>query len=145
MQGSEANVSDPNESGGAPYSCSSDGLNNLFCLAGTTTNNNGTNNNGTALYSTGYLGGRTYATGACTWAPSAMTTGCYGQSTGRHLDGANFCMADGHAKWYPGSRVSNGGSAINPTDPQNPSVANGTSAAGTQDTSGRFAVTFSTK
>jgi prepilin-type N-terminal cleavage/methylation domain-containing protein/prepilin-type processing-associated H-X9-DG protein len=33
---------------------------------------------------------------------------------GRHTEGSNFAMADGHAKWLPGSKVSNGTSAQTP-------------------------------
>jgi prepilin-type processing-associated H-X9-DG protein len=28
--------------------------------------------------------------------------------TGRHLEGSNFLMADGHVKWFRGSQVSSG-------------------------------------
>jgi len=49
-----------------------------------------------ALQTTGPLGGLPYN--------SAITT-----QTGRHTDGSNFLMADGHAKWLRGSAVSPGG------------------------------------
>ena len=55
---------------------------------------------------------------------------------GRHLEGANYLLADGHAKWYPGDRVSSLNSALSTTDAQT-----ACRAAGTQNTS--YAVTFS--
>jgi prepilin-type processing-associated H-X9-DG protein len=139
MQGSEANVSDTQESGGPPYTCADDGVNNTFCLGG----NAGGNDNGNVLYATGYMGGRTYVSGACAFGSVPLATGCYAAPTGRHLDGANYCMADGHVKWYLGSRVSNGNNATNSTDPQGTVNDTNSTAAGSADPSGRFAVTYS--
>jgi prepilin-type N-terminal cleavage/methylation domain-containing protein/prepilin-type processing-associated H-X9-DG protein len=60
---------------------------------------------------------------------------------GRHTDGSNFLMADGHVKWLKGTAVSTGFIALNATDGQDAGggspVAAGTSGLGT------FAVTFS--
>ena len=135
VQGSSANVSDPREAGGPPYSCSSNGMSNFFCTGG-----NGFPDQGNTQYAMGYMGGRTYVAGACAPSNSYFAQSCFIAPTGRHLDGANFAMADGHAKWYPGSHVSNGQIAATPTSAQNNA---GTTAAGTQDPSGQFAVTFS--
>lgn len=60
----------------------------------------------------------------------------YGQ--GRHLEGSNFLMADGHVKWFKGSAVSTGIGAANATDPQD---ATAYAAAGTSNST--YAVTFS--
>ncbi|BDI29330.1 hypothetical protein CCAX7_13810 [Capsulimonas corticalis] len=57
---------------------------------------------------------------------------------GRHTDGSNYALADGHAKYLRGTVVSPGKSAVTPNDPQN---LNGESAAGSA-VSG-FAATFS--
>ncbi len=63
---------------------------------------------------------------------------------GRHTDGSNFLLADGHVKWYHGAQVSSGFAAINPTDPQdNQADDQAAHAAGTQDPSNQFAITFS--
>jgi prepilin-type N-terminal cleavage/methylation domain-containing protein/prepilin-type processing-associated H-X9-DG protein len=67
---------------------------------------------------------------------------------GRHLEGANYLMSDGHVKWYKGSNVSSGFNANNtgspaPTNAQTVGDDLSTAyAAGTENNS--FAVTFST-
>ena len=50
-------------------------------------------------YATGYLGGRL--------PPDARSTQ-FAAATGRHTGGSNFLLADGHARWLPGARVSSG-------------------------------------
>jgi len=61
--------------------------------------------------------------------PVQGNTGGLDGTTGRHTNGSNFLMVDGHAKWLTGSRVSSGGnSAFNATDAPNP----WNNAAGTQ-------------
>ena len=64
---------------------------------------------------------------------------------GRHTDGSNFLMADGHVKWLRGTAVSSGGNASAPSCGQNgigtgctagTGIAAGTSSAG-------YAATFS--
>lgn len=60
--------------------------------------------------------------------------------TGRHTDGSNFLMADGHVKWLRGSQVSTGASTNAESDKQDGFGAG--YAAGTQDPT--FTVTFST-
>ena len=64
--------------------------------------------------------------------------------TGRHFDGANYLLADGHVKWYRGDQVSSGNAALSPTEPQdnaNPARAQGTEYVG----SNPFAITFSSR
>ena len=60
--------------------------------------------------------------------------------TGRHTDGSNFLMTDGHVKWLRGSAISDGDSAAQATDPQGTSDG-GNSAAGTGVST--FTATFS--
>ena len=63
---------------------------------------------------------------------------------GRHTDGSNFLLADGHVKWYRGSQVSSGFNAANSTDPQQSGSDDGAvRAAGTEDTTNQYAITFS--
>ena len=59
--------------------------------------------------------------------------------TGRHSDGSNFLLCDGHVKWLRGTQVSNGNGAAAPGDAQNGCRAAGTAAVG----SGGYSVTFS--
>ena len=64
----------------------------------------------TLKYATGYFGQRDMnASGAsaaqCHWA----------KPVGRHSEGANYLMADTHAKWFKGSQVSAGGRANSET------------------------------
>jgi prepilin-type N-terminal cleavage/methylation domain-containing protein/prepilin-type processing-associated H-X9-DG protein len=82
---------------------------------------------GTVFGAAGPLGGRAFNSA---WQQAA---------TGRHTDGSNFLLADGHVKWLRGAAVSNGftpaQSSCNQDD--NPSVAGcstGTMAAGTAGT-----------
>ncbi|MGI4789768.1 MAG: DUF1559 domain-containing protein, partial [Janthinobacterium lividum] len=75
--------------------------------------------------------------------------GCFTAVDGRHVGGANYLMADDHAKWLRPSSVSPGVSATNSTDPQYDEYSgNGRGvAAGTSGTFSdgvtRPAVTFS--
>jgi len=109
-------------------------------------------------YATGFMAGRggNVAPNPLQATSVGLTESGYFQyATGRHLDGSNFLMADGHVKWYPGDQVSTGnsaymGSALNPVPeptqqqnynnsyPQN-SMADGTEYTG----SGAHAITFS--
>ena len=76
---------------------------------------------------------------------------CFYRMTGRHLGGANYAMADGHAKWMRGSSVSAGAFAYpnNPTQPSSNFDRATLFAAGTQCTddpmcpNGTCAATFS--
>ncbi len=79
----------------------------------------GGNTGGTATASTtGLLNGQNngatptqYATGILTGSAGVQgttTTGQFATTTGRHSDGSNFLMADGHSKWFRNSAVSAG-------------------------------------
>ncbi|MBC8141428.1 MAG: hypothetical protein H7Y38_08295, partial [Armatimonadetes bacterium] len=64
---------------------------------------------------------------------------------GRHTEGANYLLADGHAKWFKGSQVSAGVSNTVETDCNIANTANGDGvpiAAGTGCSQG-LAATFS--
>jgi prepilin-type N-terminal cleavage/methylation domain-containing protein/prepilin-type processing-associated H-X9-DG protein len=70
---------------------------------------------------------------------------------GRHFEGSNYLMADGHVKWYKAAQVSPGGDAATPTSAQtatyemtgtNAGGVNG-AAAGTETST--HAVTFSAR
>ena len=84
-------------------------------------------------FATGYLGSR------------GQFSGEYTTPTGRHSDGANYLLADGHVKWLRGSQISSGYTALNETDPQGPPGSSGgyPKAAGTGDSTGGFAATMS--
>lgn len=74
-----------------------------------------------------YLTGGRYTTGLLGVPPRTRTQA---QNAPRHSDGSNFLMGDGHAKWRRGAMVSNGISAVRPTDNQTSSRAAGTEAPG---------------
>ena len=79
------------------------------------------NTSSTLKYATGYMGGRD---------PGATYSCFYTGPTGRHSDGANYVMADTHAKWFRGAAVSSGRNATTETAAeQNYMYGN---AAGTQ-------------
>jgi len=115
--------------------------------------------------------GGVYPFGNCSFCSGGReTTGCLGGSnipctvtatgsgfaaaTGLHTDGANYNMADGHAKWFRGSSVSPGSNAL-AEDCQETPLASGVTqasdcggapngmAAGTGN--GSFGATFSVK
>ena len=83
---------------------------------------------------------------------STATGGFYLSATGRHTDGSNFLLCDGHVKWLRGSQVSTGDvhtsdpiPTLNetPTDNQDQRpLPTGASAAGTES-SQPWAATFS--
>ena len=71
--------------------------------------------------------------------PNSVPTSTYGQVyyaiDGRHSKGANYLLADGHAKWFLPAYISVGYNAINPTDPQTQTDPTAyPSAAGTSGT-----------
>ncbi|RZA22846.1 MAG: DUF1559 domain-containing protein [Proteobacteria bacterium] len=91
------------------------------------------NANGTNIeFVTGPLGNRARASGSY----------IAGDTVGRHLEGSNYLMVDGHVKWFRGSQVSSGfnalaaGNAQGGGDDRAPAYA-----AGTENSA--FAVTFS--
>ena len=118
IQGSHANLLDTAEAGalnGDYYSSVSAGVN----LPSTTV----------PKMATGVFGGN----------PSRLTASYFannGTTPGRHLDGSNYLLADGHVKWYMGTSVSAGLNAPTPISPEGSFTA-----AGTQ--SGIYAATFS--
>ena len=131
----QADVTDPGEgwSSAATSSPSANGV------AGVATNNGSRTGIGgnVVTYATGPMGNR--ATGSGTYANAFPAS-----STGRHLDGGNFLMGDGHAKWFKGGSVSTGYNAANSSDAQAAGdVSSLARAAGTSDTT--FAVTYSAK
>jgi len=69
----------------------------------------------------------TYATGALGFPVRPYQT-VYGK--GRHNDGSNFIIADGHCKWLKGNMVSNAISALAPTNAQTNTRAAGTEVSG---------------
>ena len=77
-----------------------------------------------AKYQTGQLGGNLASGALATGGTSNFPT------TGRHTDGANYLLVDGHVKWFRGVQVSPGFAAPSPTTPQsgpsNPYNADGT-------------------
>jgi len=81
-------------SGGSPSGC---GLGSQFDLTGYNTAF-GFNNNGTQVqYTTGYLRNS-----------AGAANNNFAAATGRHNNGANYVMADGHAKWFLPGHVSGG-------------------------------------
>ena len=95
-------------------------------------------------YATGYLGGQNP-----TATPGGNISDFDNQATGRHTDGSNFLMADGHVKWLRPTQVSPGPSAKQSGDDQaasSISMGNGPdnfpSAAGTGNS--KYVATFST-
>lgn len=105
---------------------------------------------GGGWYATGFMGGRG---GNVATNPNAQLSTAFGQpayfqyTTGRHLEGSNFLMADGHVKWLKGDAVSTGISATDSMQAQNtdPSFPTLTSRAEGTEYSGAtpHAVTFS--
>jgi prepilin-type N-terminal cleavage/methylation domain-containing protein/prepilin-type processing-associated H-X9-DG protein len=135
VSGVLANLSDSREGAeatpGRNYSASGNGLDNR--LYGQRDWATRTENQ----YATGYLGGRI---------PPNPTATQFRNAFGRHNDGSNFLLGDGHAKWLKGLAVSSGLDASGPacfqdnnpprTGCDGPFHAAGTTAPG-------FAATFS--
>ncbi|BDI30969.1 hypothetical protein CCAX7_30200 [Capsulimonas corticalis] len=95
-------------------------------------NAQGNANGSNILYVTGTLGGR--ARSANSYIDSA--------TLGRHTDGSNFLMCDGHVKWLKGGSVSSGFNAPSSTSDQGfGDDGSAASAAGTDNAN--YAVTYS--
>jgi prepilin-type N-terminal cleavage/methylation domain-containing protein/prepilin-type processing-associated H-X9-DG protein len=103
-----------------------------------------------AYYATGYLGAgdNTYDLGAALY-PASYSGNEYLATTGRHTDGSNFLLADGHVKWLHGENVSPG---YIPLNAANPETAAATASGGqfnhptAEGTGGSvYAATFSVK
>jgi prepilin-type N-terminal cleavage/methylation domain-containing protein/prepilin-type processing-associated H-X9-DG protein len=74
-------------------------------------------------YATGFMGGRPGTVLDPQYADSQNhgNLHCNGQfdsATGRHFEGSNFLMADGHVKFLKGDHVSTGAAATSPNTPQ---------------------------
>ena len=90
-------------------------------------------------YATGYLGGRM---------PFNLAATQFFDPNGRHMNGADYLLADGHAKWLRGTTVSSGLTALAARCSQDnlpPQSGCGSvfQAAGTEDNTARFQATFS--
>ncbi|MDR3706733.1 MAG: DUF1559 domain-containing protein [Capsulimonadaceae bacterium] len=105
---------------------------------------------GGGAYATGLMGERTGNVVSCT-SPDTCSGYFFG-ATGRHSQGSNFVLSDGHVKWMLGNQVSTGWQAQSASDNQDLNNAteggNNVTAAGTNslsDASGNkiFAATFS--
>ena len=92
------------------------------------------------LYATGFMGGGTGTVAALPNPVTSASTFAAGanfvDANGRHLEGANYLMVDGHVKWYKGSAVSPGNAAASAA-----AAPTTTEAAGTSNS--QYAVTFS--
>ena len=94
--------------------------------------------NSQPVLETGVLGGDPSKVSNLGGAPAGMEL-----RPGRHSDGSNFLLCDGHAKWLMAAKVCPGLSALTPASSRR---ADGFTAAGTESPevkSGTFAVTFS--
>jgi len=133
IRGNVANVTTPTEGLGTAqkdYSATGDAVPDPVWNVGTS--------NANGLYDTGYLGGAMIA------GLGLLNTGHYHGATGRHTDGSNYLMADGHAKWLRADNVCPG--TVAPTSSSNFGAYLGISACGTSNlTAGSqsFAATFS--
>ncbi|MES2465571.1 MAG: DUF1559 domain-containing protein [Armatimonadota bacterium] len=89
-------------------------------------------------YATGYLGGRD---------PKTYGVDClYSGPEGRHSGGANYLMADTHAKWFKGSQVSAGRNASSETANQTGGQYNNSAGtAGNLPSGSGVGATFSIK
>lgn len=111
-------------SGGSPSGC---GLGSQYDIMGYNTAF-GSNNNGQQVqYATGYL------RNSC-----GVTYNMFTGPTGRHTNGSNYVMADGHAKWFLGSAVSGGYPNATPGDCGSP----GNTAATVSCSDSTIAATF---
>jgi len=113
--------------GGSPTGC---GLGNQYDIVGYNTSFGSTNDGSHVQYATGYL--RNSVQNA---------NGNFTGPLGRHTDGANYVMADGHAKWFRGSSVSGGYPNGTPGDCGAP----GNTAASVDCSDSTIAATFNIK
>ena len=160
VSGDPALITDPSEGTqgytAAPQSgfmsTAGDGAGNIFCRVKSFNANHvilatdDDSNPPTIQYATGTLGSR--------WSPNATPDNkpaWYLGETGRHQDGSNYVMTDGHVKFMYPTQVSGGSSAINPDchqgnlspQPSDCTKTHSTDAAGTAGLA-PFSVTFST-
>lgn len=100
-------------------------------------------------YATGAMGGRGGSVAAAPLTPNNSSTnnnitdpGSLQYSYGRHLEGSNFLMADGHVKWLRGDAVSTGTKAASSTAAQT-GISSGAAEGTEYGGAGAHAVTFS--
>jgi len=122
------------------FSAAGDGLNILASVIGTTVPAVQGPAPYTAVYETGTLGGYS-CTGTGMAAPDCLIYDPANNYQGRHTGGANYWLADGHAKFFRGSAVSPGANAGTSTMVQM-MMNSMLDAAGTA--ANQFVVTFST-
>jgi prepilin-type N-terminal cleavage/methylation domain-containing protein/prepilin-type processing-associated H-X9-DG protein len=133
------NLTDPLEGtapGGTPgtnFSATSNGLDNRLYAQETfiTSVKN--------QYATGYMGGRM---------PFNPASTQFSDPNGRHMNGSDFLLADGHAKWLRGAAVSSGLNALaagcsQDNQPPQSGCGGAFQAAGTEGDLARFQATFS--
>jgi prepilin-type N-terminal cleavage/methylation domain-containing protein/prepilin-type processing-associated H-X9-DG protein len=84
------------------------------------------------VYATGYFLGRT-----------GIVVNAFGNGNALHTGGANYLLADGHAKWFRGAAVSAGLSATTANTYQNGNLASSTDYSGSVANEPATAVTFS--
>jgi prepilin-type N-terminal cleavage/methylation domain-containing protein/prepilin-type processing-associated H-X9-DG protein len=96
----------------------------------------------TVKLATGYMGRRNPGYFMQTWFGNQNSASDYTGMTGRHSDGSNFALADGHVKWMRGDAVSSGFQveAYAPSASDEDYNCFGCSAASTANT--KWAVTF---
>ena len=131
--GAQCDITNPVEAGGATTLYSSVGSGDYITSSFPAVTSQ-------ALIDTGYMGGRMVP----------ATLAFYKAPTGRHSDGSNFLLSDGHVKWLRGSQVSTGidtpggpaGCKSSATTPQDIGGACNPIAAGTQSPES-WAATFS--
>jgi len=116
-------------------------VNNWCCGAGDNFADGPANEASPAGY--GNYPGNTTGMGNAQYVTGSMGGYPTNETTGRHFSGANYLLADGHVKWFPGSQVSSGPSNASPTAAQFQYQGTYYIAAGTLDT--HFAVTFSVR
>ena len=99
------------------------------------------NGDGANGYATGYFNSLSFLQASV----GASASYFVNNGDGRHFDGANYLLADGHVKWILASRVFPGGAALTPTGafgygwPQYRAIG----TLNSQMTSGAFSYTFS--
>ena len=89
------------------------------------------NNNNTMKLTTGFQG----------YSGTPILFGNVVHSGGTSVGGANYLLADGHAKFLPFTSVSYGPNSQQPNNPA--AITNNPSAAGTGDSTGNYVATFS--
>jgi prepilin-type N-terminal cleavage/methylation domain-containing protein/prepilin-type processing-associated H-X9-DG protein len=133
VSGDVADVTNPNETDSAATS-------GVYMWPEPTSNPN------QVTMATGYMGGR--GDNMVTWFGNTVT-GNYPSAFGRHTQGSNFAMVDGHVKWLNGGSVSSGyqvefgtpGGATAAQVPNDPAANEYPQAAGSENSS--WTVTFS--